>query len=104
MTDSSDNERIFVPAALTRAVAAVVAAGGSSAAEAERVAANLVEANLTGHDSHGVGMVPRYLEIRDAFPKTPSERIEKYRLKEDAVTRPEVFDAEREAAKPPSAA
>ena len=62
MTDSSDNERIFVPAALTRAVAAVVAAGGSSAAEAERVAANLVEANLTGHDSHGVGMVPRYID------------------------------------------
>jgi crotonobetaine/carnitine-CoA ligase len=49
-------------------------------------------------------MVPRYLEIRDAFPKTPSERIEKYRLKEDPVTRPEVFDAEGEAAKPPPAA
>ena len=27
-----------------------------------QVAANLVEANLRGHDSHGVGMVPRYVD------------------------------------------
>ena len=40
-------------------------------------------------------MVPRYLEIRDAFPKTPSERVEKYKLKLEPVDRPEVFDAER---------
>jgi crotonobetaine/carnitine-CoA ligase len=37
-------------------------------------------------------MVPRYLEIRAEFPKTPSERIEKYKLKEDPLDRPEVFD------------
>jgi uncharacterized oxidoreductase len=43
-------------------VAAVVAAGGSSQAEAVQVAANLVLANLSGHDSHGVGMLPRYVE------------------------------------------
>ena len=30
--------------------------------EAEQVAANLVLANLSGHDSHGVGMVPRYVD------------------------------------------
>lgn len=40
-------------------------------------------------------MVPRYLELREAFPKTPSERVEKYRLKSNPVDRPEVFDAER---------
>ena len=39
-------------------------------------------------------MVPRYIEQRDGFPKTPSERIEKYKLKEDALNRPEVFDFE----------
>ena len=39
-------------------------------------------------------MVPRYLEHREAFPKTPSERIEKYKLKAEPVTRPEVFDAD----------
>lgn len=43
-------------------VASVVAAAGSSPAEAGQVAANLVLANLSGHDSHGVGMVPRYVD------------------------------------------
>lgn len=47
---------------LEQRAAAVVAAGGSSAAEASQVAANLVLANLSGHDSHGVGMLPRYVE------------------------------------------
>ncbi len=37
---------------------------GSDEAEVEAVAANLIEANLTGHDSHGIGMLPRYA---DAF-------------------------------------
>jgi uncharacterized oxidoreductase len=36
-------------------------AAGASAIEAERTADHLVEANLTGHDSHGVGMAPRYI-------------------------------------------
>ena len=35
---------------------------GSAPAEAEQVAHNLVMANLSGHDSHGVGMVPRYVD------------------------------------------
>ncbi len=43
-------------------VAAIIAGTGSSPAEAEQVAANLVLANLSGHDSHGVGMVPRYVD------------------------------------------
>jgi uncharacterized oxidoreductase len=47
---------------LGAAVAAVVRAAGSSAGEARQVADNLVEANLRGHDSHGVGMVPRYVD------------------------------------------
>ena len=34
---------------------------GSESEEAGIVSSNLVEANLTGHDSHGVGMVPRYI-------------------------------------------
>lgn len=38
-------------------------------------------------------MVPRYLEARTDFPKTPSERIQKWRLKQQAVDRPEVLDA-----------
>ena len=52
-----------VQAAPLRAqVAAILVAAGSSEAEAATVAANLVMANLSGHDSHGVGMVPRYID------------------------------------------
>lgn len=36
-------------------------AAGSSATEAELTAEHLVGANLAGHDSHGVGMAPRYV-------------------------------------------
>ncbi|MGR4872121.1 malate/lactate/ureidoglycolate dehydrogenase [Variovorax sp. LARHSF232] len=43
-------------------VAAVIAAAGSMPAEAQQVADNLVLANLSGHDSHGVGMTPRYVD------------------------------------------
>ena len=35
---------------------------GARAAEAERIGKYLVSANLTGHDSHGVARVPRYLQ------------------------------------------
>jgi hydroxycarboxylate dehydrogenase B len=37
-------------------------AAGSSAEEAEIVADHLVEANLRGHDSHGVGMISIYMK------------------------------------------
>ena len=43
-------------------VANVIAAAGSAQAEADQVAGNLVLANLSGHDSHGVGMLPRYVD------------------------------------------
>lgn len=35
---------------------------GSSTLESRKIASNLVMANLTGHDSHGVGMAPRYID------------------------------------------
>jgi crotonobetaine/carnitine-CoA ligase len=37
-------------------------------------------------------MVPRYIELRDEFPKTPSERIQKYILSQLPLDRPEVTD------------
>jgi len=37
-------------------------AAGSSPREAELIARHLVEANLRGHDSHGIGVVPMYLK------------------------------------------
>lgn len=47
---------------LRQQVTAILTAAGSSPAEAAQVADNLVLANLSGHDSHGVGMVPRYVD------------------------------------------
>jgi crotonobetaine/carnitine-CoA ligase len=39
-------------------------------------------------------MVPRYLERRDAFPKTPSMRTEKHKLAAEPVDRPGVLELE----------
>ena len=47
---------------LRRAAAAMVEVAGSSKKEAAIVADHLVEANLKGHDSHGVGMLPAYMQ------------------------------------------
>ena len=52
---------VFQAAPLQRAIEAIVVAGGSEPREAKIVAENLVAANLTGHDSHGIGMIPRYV-------------------------------------------
>ena len=54
--------RSFHKEPLTRAIEAVVAAGGSEPRESRMVAQNLVTANLMGHDSHGIGMIPRYVD------------------------------------------
>jgi uncharacterized oxidoreductase len=43
-------------------IRAVCTAGGSARREADLVADQLVEANLTGHDSHGIGLVPYYVQ------------------------------------------
>jgi hydroxycarboxylate dehydrogenase B len=43
------------------AVRAIVEHAGSEPREAELVAQNLVLANASGHDSHGIGMLPRYV-------------------------------------------
>ena len=48
--------------ALRSSIAIILVACGSSETEAQTVATNLVLANLSGHDSHGVGMVPRYVD------------------------------------------
>ncbi len=45
---------------LLSAVRLIVAGFGSSDDEIDVVATHLVDANLTGHDSHGIGILPRY--------------------------------------------
>lgn len=52
----------FGPEPLRAAVREVVRGFGSDAREVDLVSENLVRANLYGHDSHGVGMLPRYVE------------------------------------------
>ena len=58
----SDISTMIVPAdGMTAMVRHIFEAAGAGGEEAEAIAANLVGANLTGHDSHGVVHVPRYL-------------------------------------------
>ena len=47
---------------LTAAVKMLVRGFGSAPREVDLVTENLIQANLTGHDSHGIGMLPRYSE------------------------------------------
>ena len=47
---------------LRNAAIRILRAAGSAAPEAAIVADHLIEANLRGHDSHGVGMLPTYLK------------------------------------------
>ncbi|MFM0054419.1 malate/lactate/ureidoglycolate dehydrogenase [Paraburkholderia phytofirmans] len=64
MTDNSTAQPVTprIPADQLHAyVRAIWEQAGSTPREAELVADHLVAANLTGHDSHGVGMIPRYV-------------------------------------------
>lgn len=67
---------IFQEKNLVRAIEAIALAGGSGAQEAKLVAENLVMANLTGHDSHGVGMMPRYVEALLEGGLHPNRQVE----------------------------
>ena len=50
----------------------IVAATGSTAQEAAEVAAHLLEANLQGHDSHGIMLLPRYVQhVREGKLRFP---------------------------------
>ena len=53
--------RLIPPAAMTAMICRIFVTAGASDEEAGAIASNLVEANLAGHDSHGVARVPRYL-------------------------------------------
>ena len=66
-------------AALITLVTAMVERVGSTPAEAARVAEDLIEANLRGHDSHGVQLVPRYIENAEAGLITPNATAERIR-------------------------
>ena len=48
-------------APLRAAISLILERSGSSKQEADTVTDHLVRANLAGHDSHGVGMIPNYM-------------------------------------------
>jgi uncharacterized oxidoreductase len=54
----------------------IVVAGGSKPDEAEIVADHLVEANLRGHDSHGVGMLVAYVRDFEGGTLKPNQKPE----------------------------
>ena len=55
-----NTDHTFALPSLMSAMRLLVQGFGSNAAEVEAVVGNLVQANLMGHDSHGIGMLPRY--------------------------------------------
>lgn len=61
MTEQGSDALHVDAVVLTDAVAAAFVAAGCATSEAGTIADALVEANLYGHDSHGVGLVPLYL-------------------------------------------
>ncbi len=60
---------------LGAAIRLVVRGFGSNDAEVEAVAGNLLEANLTGHDSHGIGMLPRYVDAYQQRGLVPNQHV-----------------------------
>src|SRR4051794_1154579 len=58
------NLLVFQIDPLRAAIRELMRGFGSQRNEVELVTENLLQANLTGHDSHGIGMLPRYA---DAF-------------------------------------
>lgn len=66
----------FQMPALRAAVAELMLGFGSDPREVELVTDNLIAANLTGHDSHGVGMLPRYTDAYLEGGLKPNAHIE----------------------------
>ena len=57
---------------LTNLASAILHAAGAPEENAKAVAIHLVEANLKGHDSHGVGMIPSYVRSMKAGHINPA--------------------------------
>lgn len=62
--------------ALHRWISEILQRGGSDTAESELVSDHLVIANLKGHDSHGVGMIPSYIKNLKADLLNPNQPVE----------------------------
>jgi uncharacterized oxidoreductase len=65
---------IVAAADLDNFVERIFSAAGSASEEARVIAAHLVEANLTGHDSHGISLIPEYLKNLKAGNVKPNAK------------------------------
>lgn len=81
--ESSSHVRVTADR-LRRLTSAILKSGGSEAPEADLVAEHLVQANLAGHDSHGVGMIPAYVRHLQAGLVVPNTRAKL--VKDDGAT------------------
>lgn len=76
-----ENGQVLLPAVgITLLLQKIFCAAGGSEEEAGVISRHLVEATASGHDSHGIIRVPRYLEALDAgnvsFNKTPDAVVD----------------------------
>lgn len=66
----------IAPDSLRRFATEILSRASGQPGHAAKVADRLVIANLTGHDSHGVGMVPKYVEGIRAGQLNPKAKLE----------------------------
>jgi len=66
----------FTPEKLRSIASLVVRRMGSGEAETQEVADHLVRANLAGHDSHGVGMLPAYVRLLNDGLLVPNQTLQ----------------------------
>ncbi len=66
---------IFKPKQLQNDITQLFEHAGVSQQEAQQVAENLVLSNLSGHDSHGVGMAPRYMDAISEKRLVPGAKV-----------------------------
>jgi hydroxycarboxylate dehydrogenase B len=66
----------FAPDKLHAIASLIVRRMGSDDAETAEVADHLIRANLAGHDSHGVGMLPTYVRLLNDGLLVPNQTLE----------------------------
>ena len=65
---------------LKKMAISILKKSGSNTDEAQIVADHLVRSNLSGHDSHGVGMLPTYIRMLKANLLKPNQNPELFKL------------------------
>lgn len=75
-TNSAVRVHVVAADVLLSTVRSIFDAAGCALEEAERIAAHLVDANLTGHDSHGVVRVPLYIDWMRSGYVFPGRTVE----------------------------